>query len=253
MQLLECPVASGRTAAAQSLAKIIAAAPASRCAFSTQLSWHISFRSGVADELQHYLHTSTCVCCCLRLETHAVLMQIVETAWSADAAGRRCRLTRWPARCSTCCVPATRQVGPRTPAVACTRGLCRRDLCMDRVLPLVHYSSSRCGSCCWSKAQSTPIDFLTSSCTTGRLCAGAEAAAWLLGYCATEAVARRTLSEAGAASALMPVRSGTFARTEQCAASHAPAADCRCSLLRAQGNGLAITANPTAGHPQFVG
>lgn len=36
--------------------------------------------------------------------------------------------------------------------------------------------------------------------------AGAEAAAWLLGYCATEPVARRTLCEAGAASALMPVR-----------------------------------------------
>jgi hypothetical protein len=42
---------------------------------------------------------------------------------------------------------------------------------------------------------------------TGVYChTGAEAAAWLLGYCATEAVARRTLSEAGAASALMPVR-----------------------------------------------
>ncbi len=35
--------------------------------------------------------------------------------------------------------------------------------------------------------------------------AGAEAAAWLLGYCATDSVARRTLSDAGAASALMPV------------------------------------------------
>lgn len=36
--------------------------------------------------------------------------------------------------------------------------------------------------------------------------AGAEAAAWLLGYCATDPMSRRHLTDCGAASALMPVR-----------------------------------------------
>ena len=41
----------------------------------------------------------------------------------------------------------------------------------------------------------------------------AEAAAWLLGYCATDPPARRILSELGAATALMPVRPQTSLRS----------------------------------------